>query len=207
MAGINSVGFAQKRRISKSSAALFCASLLVLAGASQAAQDAHEHGVGELNVVVEGAAVGLELRVPGVDVVGFEHKARTEQEKAAVAATLARFAKPGHLFELSAAARCVVTRAQVSLGGEHLNEEKEEKADHGHVDKRGGHDGHKEREAHAELHAEYHFECAAPALLKRLIVNVFDALSAKTLRAAVVTSQRQTSTELTPAERTIEIAS
>ncbi|MFT5446482.1 MAG: hypothetical protein ACI9DC_001649 [Gammaproteobacteria bacterium] len=186
---------AHKPRITRSSAALLCVALLVSVGSVQAAQEAHEHGKGELNVIVEGRAVRLQLRVPGVDVVGFEHTARTEQEKAAVATARERFASPERLFELSAAATCVVTKAAASFGGEQAAHGKAEKDNHGHGDK---------HDAHSELSAEYYFECAAPALLKHLVVNVFDHLSAKALRTAVVTGQQQTSIELSPSDRTID---
>ncbi|MFT5390790.1 MAG: hypothetical protein ACI8PT_000978 [Gammaproteobacteria bacterium] len=189
---------AHKSRITSRFAAVLCAVLSVWAGSVQAAQEAHEHGKGELNVVVEGHAVGLQLHVPAVDVVGFEHTARTEQEKAAVATALKRFSSTEHLFELSAAAKCVMTKAAASLGGEHTAHRKSKKGNHGHADK---------QDSHSELLAEYYFECAAPELLKHLVVNVFDVLSAKALRAAVVTEQQQTSIKLTSSNRTINFTS
>ena len=44
----------------------------------------HVHGHGTLNIAVDDKAVSMELEVPGMDLVGFEHAASTEDQKAAV---------------------------------------------------------------------------------------------------------------------------
>ena len=38
---------------------------------------AHEHGHGKLNVAIEGKNVMMEMEVPGADIVGFEHEAKS----------------------------------------------------------------------------------------------------------------------------------
>ena len=44
---------------------------------------AHEHGHSTLTIAVEGTRVAMELSAPGADIVGFEHAAETDEQKAA----------------------------------------------------------------------------------------------------------------------------
>src|SRR3990172_13326550 len=55
---------------------------------------AHEHGHGTLNIAIENARVSMELEAPGMDIVGFEYAASTDDQKAAVAKAKAELAKP-----------------------------------------------------------------------------------------------------------------
>ena len=83
---------------------------------------AHEHGRGTLNIAVEGNKVTMELEVPGVDIVGFEHAAKTSRDKAAVEKAKAQLAAPLTLFALPAAAACRVMEAKIEVengGHEH----------------------------------------------------------------------------------------
>lgn len=42
---------------------------------------AHVHGIGELNVAIDGEALLVELISPAMDLVGFEHAPRTEAQR------------------------------------------------------------------------------------------------------------------------------
>ena len=86
---------------------------------------AHEHGRGTLNIAVEGNKVTMELEVPGVDIVGFEHAAKTRREKAAVEKAKTQLLAPLTLFALPASAACRVTEAKVEVEtGEHDHDAK-----------------------------------------------------------------------------------
>ena len=67
---------------------------------------------GTLNIAIEGARLTMELEAPGADIVGFEHKAKTEQQKAAVEKAKQQLAEPQALFKLPAAAGCVLKEAK-----------------------------------------------------------------------------------------------
>ena len=61
--------------------------LVAAAGAGHAQQrqaGAHEHGRGTLNIALEGTRLTMELEAPGADIVGFEHKAKTQKQTTAV---------------------------------------------------------------------------------------------------------------------------
>lgn len=71
------------------------------AGAETSRQlDAHEHGVGTLNIAVDGQAMAMEFQAPGADIVGFEHPAETEADLAKVERALAVLSSPLDLFFL-----------------------------------------------------------------------------------------------------------
>ena len=124
------------------------------------ALDAHQHGHGALNIAFEGASVAMELEVPGADIVGFEHPAESDADRALIDAAIAQLAKPLELFAMPAAAGCTVTAANVALLGEddhdeHGDDHKDEHADD-HKDEHD--DDHKDEhdDDHKDEHADDH---------------------------------------------------
>ncbi|MEM7488966.1 MAG: DUF2796 domain-containing protein [Pseudomonadota bacterium] len=76
---------------------------------------AHEHGHVTLQVAVDGQTVEMMLEAPGADIVGFEHVAETDEQKAAVDAARADLSDPMALFVLPEAAGCTGAAAEVEL--------------------------------------------------------------------------------------------
>ena len=72
----------------------------------------HVHGHGTLNIAIEDKRVSMELEVPGMDIVGFEHAPSTDDQKAAVDKAKARLEKPLGVFSLPAARRMHRRRSQ-----------------------------------------------------------------------------------------------
>ncbi len=126
--------------------------------------DAHQHGHGALNIAFEGASVAMELEVPGADIVGFEHPAESDADRALIDAAIAQLAKPLELFAMPAAAGCTVTEANVALLGEddhdeHGDDHKDEhdddlKDEHADDHKDEHDDDHKDE--HADDHKDEH---------------------------------------------------
>lgn len=125
--------------------------------------DAHEHGVGQLDIAFEGDQIAMELHAPGADVVGFEYAAETAQDRAAVDAAVATLARPLDLFVLPEAAGCSVVQASAELESEE-----------GHDD-HDDHDDHAEDAGHTEFHAEYLLTCADPAAITEITFAYFDS--------------------------------
>jgi hypothetical protein len=130
-----------------------------LAGIGAHAQEhrelgAHEHGVGQLEIAVEGRTMTFALHVPGADIVGFEHHPETPEDKAAIDRAVATLASPLDLFVLPAAAGCSVTEVEAGLvDEEHEHEEHaqaEEDEEHGE---------------HSEFSATYTLACDDPAAI------------------------------------------
>jgi hypothetical protein len=120
--------------------------------------DAHEHGVGQLEVAFEGTTVAIELHAPGADIVGFEHHPETPEDKAAVDRAVATLASPLSLFVVPAGAGCSVTEAEARLIGEE-HEHEEEHAEAEHADEHG---------EHSEFRASYALSCDDPAAITRI---------------------------------------
>lgn len=127
--------------------------------------DAHEHGTSTLNVAFDGGTLMMELQAPGADIVGFEHAAETDADKAAIEAAEGVLADPAALFALPAAAGCTLAAAEAHLAGEHDDH------DHGHSH---GHSHDDAKATHSEFHAEYSFDCADPAAVTTIGFGFFD---------------------------------
>ncbi|MHC8413300.1 DUF2796 domain-containing protein [Pseudomonas sp. Hz4] len=131
---------------------------------------AHEHGVGRLNAALDGQTLELELESPAMNLVGFEHVATTDADKAKVAAVRAQLEKPLVLFNLPKAAGCVV--ATQELESPLFGDKPDADDDHDEEAKDGHHD-------HSEIHAHYQFSCSAPGALKTLdLANIFNTFPA-----------------------------
>jgi hypothetical protein len=144
---------------------------------------AHEHGRGTLNVAVEGKRVTMELEVPGADIVGFEHAAKTSQQKAALEKGKAQLLAPQALFKLPAAAGCAVSAANVEVeaGGQPKGE-------------------------HSEFHAQYAFDCQTPASLTSIEFDYFRAFTrAKRLEVSVITPKGQNKFSVSRAKPRIDL--
>ena len=133
--------------------------------------DAHEHGVGALNIAIDGDTVAMELHAPGADIVGFEYEATSAEDRAAIDAAVALLAKPLDLFVLPTTAECSVTKASAGLESDEGHEDHAEGDEHddhadGHADGDGhdDHDDHAEA-SHTEFHAEYMLTCGNPGAM------------------------------------------
>ncbi|ETX05383.1 DUF2796 domain-containing protein [Candidatus Entotheonella palauensis] len=165
-------------------------------GEAQRQHRAHVHGAGKLNLVQEGSQVHIELELPGMDVAGFEHKARTASQKQAVKDAVTALEQGSALFRMNAEAKCTFDKAEIEVSmmdddgeGEHGHEgDKHQDDDHHRDEKHAGEVG----ESHSEFHAEYVFQCASPEKLQQLQVTLFDTFKgAENLQVQFVTARKQ----------------
>ncbi len=136
---------------------------------------AHEHGVGRLNAALDGKTLELELESPAMNLVGFEHVATSDADKAKVAAARARLEQPLALFNLPKAAGCVVENQELEspLFGDKPDAEDD------HDEDAKDEDGHEHHHDHSEIHARYQFTCATPTALKSLdLATLFNSFPA-----------------------------
>ncbi len=126
----------------------------------------HEHGVAQLNVALDGKTLELELDSPAMNLVGFEHAASTDADKAAVAKARAQLEKPLELFALPVTAGCSVASQELRsplFGDKAPAHAHKEKAGHEHEHEHG----------HADIHTHYQLSCEKPELLKLLTLAEF----------------------------------
>jgi len=162
----------------------------------------HEHGRGVLNLVSIDNQLAIELLLPMVNVLGFEHKPRTNKERAAADEAQVRLRETKELFVPSIAALCKVESVDVDFVGM-----SHEDGHDGHADEDGhdDHDGHRET-AHSELHAQYLFVCSDASKLNEVEVQLFDhLLNVDEFEVQLVTENRQTSLVLEAPETTIKL--
>jgi Protein of unknown function (DUF2796) len=143
---------------------------------------AHEHGHSTLAIAVEGERVAMELTAPGMDIVGFEHAAETDEQRGALEAAKGALADPLALFVLPPAAGCRVAEAKVGLEAE------------GHED---GGSAERGEGRHAEFHAEYALTCADPEAIGSITFAFFERFpGAEEMEVTLVTGRGQTSHEV-----------
>jgi hypothetical protein len=134
--------------------------LAVASTAALAAGQAHEHGAVKLDVAIEGSRLIIAMEAPLDNLLGFERAPRTDVERKAAAALLARLRSPdqgGRLFGTDAAALCRLDKAEVQAPV---------------LEPAGGSAVHGD---HADLDASYSFTCTQAAGLRALDVGLFDA--------------------------------
>lgn len=154
--------------------------------------DAHEHGVGQLDMAFDGMQIAMELHAPGADIVGFEYEAESAQDRAAVDAAVATLAGPLGLFELPDAADCSVVQATAGLESE---EEHDEHEDDDHAEEE--HEDHANEAGHTEFHAEYLLTCANPTAITDINFAYFDSFpNALEVEVQVITAAGATSFEV-----------
>jgi hypothetical protein len=154
---------------------------------------AHEHGVGRLNAALDGQTLELELESPAMNLVGFEHAATSDADKAKVAAVRAQLEKPLVLFNLPKAAGCVI--ATQELESPLFGDKPDADDDHDEADK----DGHEHHHDHSEIHAHYQFTCSAPGALKSLdLANIFNTFPAtQKIQVQLISPSGQQGVEVT----------
>ena len=130
----------------------------------------HVHGEGQAEVVIENAVVSVDLSLPGINLVGFEHAPRTPEQTAAIEDALAFF-REGAWLQFNREARCAVLTVNAHTHG-FDGAEGHAHHDHGHGDahEEGGHHHH----AHADFHVLVTAQCAQAEALRWLEFDVFD---------------------------------
>ena len=102
--------------------------------------EAHAHGHGTLDIVVEGETLVVEFRIPAVNVVGFEHAPRDDAEREAVRKALVPFGNAASVLLPSQAAQCEIEKAEAGVIGMDHEAHHEDEA-HGHDEAEDHHEG------------------------------------------------------------------
>lgn len=174
------------------------------AHAAERHHDAHEHGVSEVKLAVDGNTVEIELESPGADIVGFEHPPASDADKAAVAKAAAILARGGEIFAPAPAAQCRLIDADIdapgmSKGHDHHDAKEHSAKEHDEKDHDHGHAHGKQEDGHAEFRAHYRFRCRNTDKLTHIDVMLFQQFpGAKELRVQAITPAGQFVRELKP---------
>ena len=129
--------------------------------------EAHEHGVAQMNVAVEGDNLYIEFSSPAANIVGFEHHPATHKQKQAVKAAIEKLKAGDKLFKLPSNAQGKLVKSVVHT--DIVNEP----APHSEAGHDAEHGKHHDHDRHSDFKAEYRFVCKRPENLKRIEVMVF----------------------------------
>ena len=178
----------------------------------------HEHGHGTVDIVMEAEELVIELKVPAVNVVGFEHAPRDDAQREAIRQALVPFEDASSALVLSSEAGCELEAIQASLAGMTRKGDGHQDTGHGHEvhdDDTNGHaeHGHEEHEAqadgedHSELHATYHLHCHEPGQLRQIDLQVLEHLhDIEEIDVRLVTLEVQRALTLHTGKTVIELA-
>lgn len=166
---------------------LHIATALTLTSTVLCAAPPHVHGVGTLQLVLEENSLSVELRLPAIDVVGFEHAPSDAQQKAAVQNAVALLKDSGQVLILPDKAQCKIESAVVTSellehddDHDHDNHDEAHDDDHDHAhddhDEAHGDDHDDHDHAHADFDVSYGFDCRRPSALKQITLRLFQQL-------------------------------
>ena len=155
---------------------------------------AHEHGVAKLNVVLDGNTLELELDSPAMNLVGFEHAASSDADKAKVAAVRQQLEQPLKLFGLASAAGCKEDQQELEspLFG-----------DAAKADDDG--DEHEKGHVHSDINAHYQLNCATPGKLTQIdLAPLYKAFPAtQKINVQLIGPNGQKGVETSPAKAVV----
>jgi hypothetical protein len=151
--------------------------------ASKALAGPHVHGQGELNIAMEGDSLYIQISMPAGDVVGFEHAAKSEDEKRAQNSAKQQLENLDALLVLTGGS-CELSEQSVNMAGVNSSNSELNSLDslggesEGHTHSHGHEHGHKHEHEHRNIVAEYQFNCQALNQLQAMDLNLFDVFPA-----------------------------
>lgn len=188
------------------SMSLFAPAIALSASApdTHRSHEAHVHGHAVMTVAVEGPLLEIGLESPAVNLLGFEHRPHTPQQRETLARVQEMLRDPARILSLPSEANCQLRDLELEsdlIAQEHQGEESKSHADHHHD---SGH--HQVSDGHAEFEVLYRFECSQPAALRRidaLILKEFPGI--EQLEVQWVTDQDQGGARLNAGRTTLQL--
>lgn len=174
---------------------------------------AHEHGVGALNIAVEGEALEIELAGPADNFLGFEHTPGNEAERERARSVLASLRQSGQLFKLPKAAGCEPVSSAVHSdllaaldNPEHASAEAEHQNHHDHAHATHDHHAEAAAPAHQDIAAHYRFRCDDNEALDQIELTLFKLFpNTERLLVQSVGTQQQLGTEVTASQPVLNL--
>ena len=158
----------------------------------------HVHGEGNAEVVIENNVVTVDMSLPGMNVVGFEHAPRNEADEAAMESALVFFKnEPWIVFSPRAGCEVVSINAHThGFDGGHAHDH-----DHAHGHNHDGHD-----HAHADFHVLLTATCEDATALRWIDLDVFSPFPGnELLRVDVLGEDVAVRARLVPGQARIDL--
>jgi len=145
-----------------------------IAAQSTRSSDAHVHGSGAVSIAIDGSVLSLMIETPAYDVLGFEHGARSTEDRRLVSAVRSLLENPQALFDLPVSAGCSPRGVDVAIGAE--NDGAQDLGDGGNT--------------HSEIAGQYIYECTNVSDVDRIGFPWFEAFPLSLKLDVVVLSAR-----------------
>ena len=165
--------------------------------------DVHVHGTATGNMAIDGRELRLELEIPGINLVGFEHApANNDQQAALDSAT--DFLRSAEWLLADPRSSCEIASVSAHTHGfsddhdhDHHHEHEHEHEHHDHAG--DGHD-------HSEFHVVVMMECQSVDRLGWIDLRLFDDYPAnEQMQIDVLTDSLATQARLSPGNERIEL--
>ena len=190
----------------------------------------HVHGVATGNLSIDNGDLRIELEIPGVNLIGFEHEPRTDEQQAALDGALG-FLRVGEWVQADPRGGCELASVNAHTHGfgsngdyddhdhdnghhhdhEHEHDHEHDDAhhhgggDHDHHDDGHSHDHHHDHE-HSEFHVIVGMECSHPERLRWVDLGLFDGYPGnERMEIGVLTPTVTTQANLTPSNPRIDL--
>lgn len=171
--------------------------------------EAHVHGISELMIVAEGDTLEIQFKSPAMNLVGFEHRARTSHDITTVEKAAATLRQHDALFLMSDA-NCKQTNTLVDLSkiidtDHHDNDDENSSNDGKHAHHNEAHETHEEHDgSHSEIIATYNYYCKERTSLPSITVKLFEFFTGiEEINTLWVNQTGQGAITLSPSYRTI----
>ncbi len=138
--------------------------VLAVCSAPAWAAKAHEHGVVRADIGVESGRITLSLELPLEDLAGFERAARTDAERAAITAALAKLQDAEKLVRIEGAASCGPAKVELVAPVWGVGDRSGAAPTAGAT-----------KEGHGDLEARYEFRCSNTSNASHLMLGLFTA--------------------------------
>ncbi len=129
------------------------------------AEEAHQHGVANLNIAISKHELVIELDTPADNILGYEYIPKTEQQKQQLATSLSQLKQGDLLFNIPLHSEC--TLKQVKIDNPFVSH----KMEHDEHEEHDEHDEHDE--SHTDFEALYIYNCQSP-IITISFAGVFD---------------------------------
>lgn len=175
-------------------------------------QEAHIHGRAMLTLVLENEVLEIQFESPAANLIGFEHKARSPEEKQLAAQLESVLKSPKLLFSFSGT-RCKAIKITVDISSiievDHDHHEPHHHEPH-HHDSHSHSATHSDKghsdNGHSEVKASYQFSCKDTNDLKSVSVALFNQFPRiEKINAMWVTGFQQGSELLNPNRNTFSL--
>lgn len=164
----------------------------------------HVHGEGQLNIVLDGRKLIIELDTPAMNVLGFEHEPSTKKQKRLVKKAEHELEHADELFVIKGG-KCRLDEVDIDLPFD--DDDDDDKHDHDHDDEHKHHKHtHKDGDVHSDIEAEYEFKCKKPKKIKNITVNLFEVFSGfEKLKVQWVVGDKQGAQTLTKTSNVLKL--